>query len=83
MVFSDISFKKIRSIYISQVVRCWFEIFFLFIKGDFRWYFAAPNQLFIFNRFLIKTGRKRRSSFFIDIFWLGKNKFDKVGLLQV
>jgi hypothetical protein len=88
MVFSDTSFQRNSQdiyiyIYINQAITLRFKHFFRFIKGDFRWYFVAINQLFNCHQFSIKKGIKRRSSFFIDIFWLGKNKFDEVGLLQM
>ena len=69
-------------IYINQAVTFWFKNFFRYLKGKFRWRFEVLNRLFVGQKYLPKTGRKRRSSFFIDIFWLGKNKFDEVGLLK-
>jgi len=69
-------------IYINQTVTFWFKSFFRYLKGKFLWRFAVLNPFFGCYGSLQKTGRNRRSSFFIDIFWLGKNKFDEVGLLK-
>ncbi|MBN2746189.1 MAG: hypothetical protein JXR34_05635, partial [Bacteroidales bacterium] len=67
--------------YINQAVTFWFKGFFRFVKGEFQWYFEVLNRLFVGHGFLPKQGRKRRSSFRSDIFWLGKNKFDLRWLL--
>jgi hypothetical protein len=70
-------------IYINQAVTIWLEGFFGGLANGVRWYFAAKPRLFDCNNLQLAIGKRRRSSFFIDIFWLGKNKFDEGWLLLV
>ncbi len=69
-------------IYINQAVTFWFKGFLWFIKGEFQWIFEVLNRLFVSHDFSSQAARKRRSSFHSDIFWLGKNNCDEVGLLN-
>ncbi len=69
-------------IYINQALTFWFRDFLYFIKGEFQWIFEVLNRRFVGHDFSLRVARKRRSSFCSDIYWLGKNNCDEVGLLS-